>query len=220
MDALIDFANVPEWNQGALAGFYRRYGIRHSMEGYFSGMESYAACRELPDIRFHIINFEQDKAKRAELIANMSQDAAKSVLDCSLFPGDVGFDRIFEELTVSQAEYRGFLDECISGNLNLNFVNSRVQLLNTEKPGYDIEFQPGENTWLPKVFLFGQRIRSVEDYIDLNSILFPLYSHEGERFSLTRKCKHCGNYFPAKTKRAEFCCDQCRKDSFRLNNKK
>ncbi|QLA18966.1 hypothetical protein [Desulfolutivibrio sulfoxidireducens] len=215
MNILIDFCNQAEWSPDTIGGIYRRYGIKHTAQGDADSVESFSASRHLPGICFNFANLERGKAILDEQVANLTEEAAKKCRKFWLFPGDEDFPRIFEALAKSQAEYRAFLDECTRGNLDLNFVNSRIAMLNNENQNYKVKFEPGATTWNPSLWLFPQSIRSIEEYIDAYGIIFPLYRGEGDMFSLTMKCKHCGNYFFAKTKRAEFCKDQCRKDHFK-----
>lgn len=217
MNILIDFCNIKEWTVDAIGGIYRRHGVKHTMQGDKDGVESFAVSRHIPGMFFHFDNLDRDRVVLDKQTENMPEDIAEGWRSFWPFPGDEGFDRIFDALAKSQTEYRAFLDECIRGNLDLNFVNSRIALFNEEKRNYDIKFEPGNTTWTPNLWLFPQSICSIEEYIDTYGIIFPLYRGEGGMFSLTMKCKHCGNYFFAKTKRAEFCSDQCRKDYFRLN---
>lgn len=216
MNILIDFVNVQHWTVEAIAGIYRRYGVKHTGQGDADGYESFVSSRNIPDINFNVDNLDRGKSILEQQVGGLHDAGAMSFRSHWLFPGDDGFARIFDALAKSQEEYRGFLDECIRGNMDLNFVNSRISLLNQDTRGYDIKFQPGDTTWTPNLWLFPHSIRSIEEYIDTYGIIFPLYRGEGEIFSLTMRCKHCGNYFLAKTKRAEFCRDQCRKDHFRL----
>lgn len=217
MNILIDFTNIDEWTVDAIAGIYRRYGIKHTGQGDADGSESFVASRHIPDVNFNVDRLDQGRAMLEQQVGGRHDAGAMSFRSHWLFPEDEGFERIFKALEESQKEYQDFLGRCILGNLDLGFVNSRIALLNKDNRGYDIKFEPGETTWTPNLWLFPQNIRSIEEYIDTYGIIFPLYRGEGEMFSLTRVCKHCGNYFLAKTKRAEFCRDQCRKDHFRHN---
>ena len=217
MNILTDFCNIDEFTVGALDGFFRRHDIKHTLQGDQDGMESFVVSERIPDVSFYFTNLDRSKNHVDEETHSISEENKKIIRSYYSFPGEDGYNRIFKALEESQAEYRDFLGRCIKGNLDLGFVNSRIAAMTEKDRGFDMKFMPGETTWTPNLWLFPKRIRSIEEHIDIYGIIFPLYSGEGEMFSLTKVCRHCGKYFFAKTKRAEFCSDQCRKDYFRLN---
>lgn len=220
MNILIDFCNIDEWTVDDLSGIYRRHGIKHTLQGDADGVESFALSSRIPGVRFYFYDLERWRReidKDVERLGEIDGDSARKLREHNLFPGDEGYNGIFKALEESQKDYEAFIGMCSLGNLDLGFVNSRIVAMSKNERKFDIKFQPGETTWSPYLWLFPQNIRSIEEYIDIYGIVFPLYRGEGEMFSLTKVCRHCGKYFFAKTKRAEFCSDQCRKDNFRLN---
>lgn len=196
---LTDFCNIREFSDEAIGKLYRFWPIHHSLKGQEDGHERFVMSRIHPDTMFYF----QEDADAREQRRKFGND------DFVSFPEARNHHQIFEALAKAQADYRAFLDKCAGGNLDLDFVNSRMDLMRKSNTGFVIKFQPGDDPWKPALWLYPTNTRTIEDYIDIYQIIFPLYRGD-EYLSQIRNCKHCGKYFVAQTKRAVYCSDSCR----------
>jgi len=132
----------------------------------------------------------------------------------------------------SQELYQDFLDKCINGHLDLDFINHRLQYLHGEagrfvlKPDGTFEADPksqrffhfvsGSNSWKPEVHFRPLSGRELEAFLDA-SIVRTLLTGEGEVFSKVKKCGWCKNYLVFTRQTKKYCSDKCRLD---FNNDK
>ncbi|GAB6035725.1 hypothetical protein JCM15519_02840 [Fundidesulfovibrio butyratiphilus] len=191
MKILIDFVNLDRRDPDGIAAFCREHRLALTKHGEGTGLDSFTKTRQAPGM-FYFFH---------------SSPVAEIFGDHAVLPGDPRWAELGPLIQRSQGEYAGFLESCIAGRLDLDFINSRVV---SNKPGL-VTFRPGKTGWTPEPDLFGN-FDSIEDFIDYYGIVAPLWRGEGERFSRVRRCKQCGKFFiPASLKR-EYCSDKCRNE--------
>lgn len=216
MNILCDFVNVRIWDVESVESLYRKYSIAHTLAGEKNGRELSCFTKHLPGMRFYFEESEEWKAVKAtfESIGEANRICA---------PGDEGYSRLWDVLRQSQREYRDFLDECVRGHLDLSFINSRLQPTEyTTKTSWGeqkqeiqrisrVLFAPASSPWAPRIDLELRCPDSLEAWIDAYALIFPLMRGEGEAFSRVKRCLQCRDYFFAKSQKALFCSDVCRK---------
>ena len=198
MDLLLDFVNHKGWSISTLAGFYQKHRIYYSVAGGKRGWEDRARVRG--DERFWCLTDEA---------VEISKDLKKVAPDYFVSP-DEGekWSDLWKRLEGLQGEYRLFLDKCIKGELDLGFLNNRIQQVRASS-GLDFELVADVNPWTP--FTFWRFYEgTLEDAIETRGLIRPFLYGEGERFSRIRKCPECGKYFEPKSLKARYCSVSCK----------
>lgn len=145
-------------------------------------------------------------------------------------------DETIPRLEESQSRYIGFLENCMADQLDIEFVNRRLQYLRGEpmtfvtlprgvksEHGDDFEadpdsqmvfdFRPGGNTWEPEVRFRSWRLDDLESFLDAR-IVQTLLSKNGKLFSKVRRCSRCNDFFVYRKKTKQYCSDDCRRDTW------
>jgi hypothetical protein len=120
--------------------------------------------------------------------------------------GFASHEELWVFLLKSQAEYRKFLDKCVQGDLDLDFLNS----IQTEISRRPTRFRPGSDPWLPKA-QSSHDSYSLEDNLD-SALTMILFGKRGAVFSRIRICRHCRSFFVFERPTKTFCSERCRRD--------
>jgi len=184
MQKLLNFVNLKEITYSSMENFYRYHNIYVRDDRMVATKQS--------NRFFSFDHIEEDK---------FLNEAEKELY---LLPSAENEKVLSKLLKASQKEYCDFLDSCISGKPDVDFINGRLHqfsynsLMLTQvdnfKFAFDIQFSP----------------MNLEQYIDVYSIIYPVWRGQAETFARVKKCKKCESYFYAISLKAEFCQRKCR----------
>ena len=191
---LLDFVNMEPITYESMKSYLRKHGIIFTEEGEKIGYEPIVFTKN--NENFFSLENRGPQMFRYLPPTRMNERSMETAL------------------MKSQVEYRNFLKSCMSGQFDLDFVNSRlstfdhigIELTHTEEP-FNFNFSL---TYKPQKF---------EDYIDVYSICAIIFNREAAKLSRIRNCRQCGNYFYPITLKADFCGTKCRNSYHYRKNK-
>jgi len=190
---LIDFCNIKEITHENILNLQKKYRIFHTLRGEKLGYEEWCSSKKAPKIqRYYLIEDEEIK----KIVSDVETLAT--------LPSDPKSDELLHYLHLSQSEYKNFLDKCIDGTLDLNFLNKVIDDL--EDIG--IEYIKSEDEWRPDFIYNKKYLRFFEDFINWEILKYFLY-HVGYVFGRVKKCKWCHLYFLYRRKDQKYCNDKC-----------
>jgi len=138
-----------------------------------------------------------------------SQDMKQLAPDIIVSP-DEGekWNDLWERFEDLQGEYRNFLDRCIGGQLDIRFLNKRVQEVRASS-GLDFELVPDVNPWTPLIY-WKLYEGTLEDAIEARCLIRPFLRGEGAQFSRIRRCPECEKYYAPKSLKGIYCSTSCK----------
>ena len=213
---LLDFCNVQKWSTEKISSLYNEYKIIHTSEGSKYGTELFCYTKHREGWRYYFTS---------EIPPFLDELTSKFCIS----PNQPEHDTLWENLNISQQEYRMFLDQCISGNLDVSYLNDLSK-------GFTLRFTDNhENVFLPRYSFELPKINCIESYLEqdilnigLNRIgpwlrdlgLHNINLKRGEESLIgrIRRCPNCGRYFIfTKRHSLKYCDDKCR---YGFHNKK
>ncbi len=202
---LTDFINLRPLTLETLEGLYKRHNLSHyklTVDGFDIPENAYCMVDSVyTAYLFRPIIHDSVKIPRPKDIPKGFSDTVKIIT-----PTDFFAERLLLKTKDLQHTYRDFIDDCIRGNLNLSFINTRSTFLILGNSR--LCFEKSDRPWNPTVSLAIREL-TIEKWLDL-IITQTLLSGEGEFFSKIKRCLQCGDYFVVKSKKAKFCSDKCR----------
>lgn len=213
---LLDFCNIQEWSKEQISLLYDKYKIIHTAEGRKQGKELFCSTKHKEKWRYY---FSED----------IPLFLGETTLEFCVSPDQSEYKDLWEMLIKSQSEYRAFLDECIEGKLNIEYINNLsegVSIFFTNNP---------ENTFLPFYSFELQEFNNIESYVELDILnvslnragpwiedieILNIDFRKGERSLIgrIRKCPNCSKYFIFNKRPTKKYCNEMCKNAF--HNKK
>ena len=157
----------------------------------------------LPDSHLDL-SYEQtlhfEKLKR-ELLGEDRENSV-SIVDIEL-----------EHLKRHQPAYVAFLDSCMEGRPDMDFLNLKYNsfMKNNLK---DYGFKESNDPWKPEAVLISS-YRTLEEVIAFRGLILPFYQGNGRTFSRVGRCGYCSKYYIAERSDAKFCERKCKNDFHR-----
>ena len=191
----LDFCNVEEWSLGAISELYKKNKIFHTKHGELRGWEDF--CKTKHDEKwFYFEDIPQGKTPWA-----------------GISPDEPEFGDLWKKLRKSQDEYRSFLDKCIEGEVDVNFINKSLERISGEKSIRKslICFAENiENPLMPKINYKNPYLSDIESYVDWKIILIALGETGPKILGHLFKCQKCQKYSFYERKTRKFCSAKCR----------
>ncbi len=198
---LLEFCNIEEWNCQDLLKLQEKYGIIFTKAGRKRGYDKCQIALYDADRRwFYLVDNEEARNNQAEL--------SREIV---VLPSDPKFKLLFDYLQRSQNLFRGFLDKCEKGNLDITFLNDLIERFSRHMV---FRLEAGEtenghkNEWNPYLRPDTKRFPYLEFYI-IWEILKYVFDRESLIFSRVRKCKFCNSYFLFHRKDQKYCTGTC-----------
>jgi len=206
---LLDFCNIQEWSVEKLSGLYDKYRIIHAPMSLEYSSEPYCKTKHKEECRYY---FVEDILKDLDLIGHKHY----------ISPGRPEYDELWKMLEKSQFEYRSFLDECIKGKLNIEYINTlseEVSICFTNNP---------QNIFLPYYSFNLPEINDIESCVELDILNISLNragpwiedmeilninlrKGESSLIGRIRKCPNCNKHFIFyKKPTRKYCDDTCK----------
>jgi hypothetical protein len=197
---LIDFCNIKEWSIESISNLYEYHKIVHSQYGEQRGWETCCQTRKSKRLYYFI---EEGILEPHE---DMPEEDKKRFKWFSVLSTDPDFSELWEFLRKSQMHYKTFLDRCVNGQLDVNFVNDLL----VEKP-FRFE-QNSQDKWRLQINYTQLYLADLESYIDWEIIRSNIYPDKRSIFGRLKICEWCGNYFVYDRKTKRFCRTKCQQD--------
>ncbi|GAH33823.1 unnamed protein product [marine sediment metagenome] len=210
---LIDFCNIKEWDIETISGLYKS----QLEQGSDSGPNDIISnCKTRHDKQHKYILVENEQAKTLQ----------EHIPETFILPSQPEFQKLWDCLKKSQDEYRGFLDSCIKGDLDLSYLNKLIKDVRDPEPAFFPMYLASAKKeemellkWNP-MFRIMNHGECIEDTIDIeiiNTILaHQLMQQVGQKpiFSTVKRCLNpeCHIYFIGRRPKTKFCSDKCRYD--------
>ena len=210
---LIDFCNVRQWDLKTISELMEKYQIQQNYDG---PKDIIINCKTRHDKQHFYVLIENDQAKILQ----------QHIPESFILPSQPEFQQLWKYLRKSQDEYKGFLDSCIKGNLDLSYLNRLIAEIKTPEPMFFpvLPVKPKKRKkelvkWNPVLRLLDHG-DCIEDAINLE-IIHVFLSQRGQVFSNIKCCEHkiCYNYFIFKRRTRDFCSDKCRYDYYMKKTK-
>jgi len=204
---LVDFCNVKEWNLKAIEELYRSYAIVHTKQGKKRRWETF--CKTKHSNRRYYFSFDSIPADESVILSKRDRS-----------PSHPEYGELWRMLEKSQEKYRLFLDHCVDGSPDLEYINKLAS-------GMKIRFAKNPaSPFLPRYYFESDRLEDIESYVD-RDLMDASLTIAGQRSGLSgnvrirdpnvsilgriRKCPFCEHYFiyPDPPTRI-YCSDDCR----------
>jgi hypothetical protein len=206
---LLDFCNIQEWSVKKISWLYDKYKIIHTAEGRKQGKELFCFTKHEEKGRYYFLE---------DIPLFLGEITRKFCFP----PSHPKSKNLWEMLKKSQHEYRAFLDQCIKGRLNIEYINNLSE-------GVSIRFTNNpKNKFLPFYSFEMQEINNIESYVELDILNISLNRagpwiedmkirnidlKKGERSLVgrIRKCPNCNKYFIYnKNPTRKYCDNKCK----------
>jgi hypothetical protein len=206
---LLDFCNIQDWSIEKISGLYDKYKINNDpmSRAYSKGL--FCKTKHKEEYRYYFIG---------DILTDLDPIGHKYYIS----PDRPEYDELWKMLQKSQSEYRAFLDKCIKGKLNIEYIN-------TLSEGVSIRFSNNpENIFLPFYSFELPKINNIESYVELDVLNISLnragpWIEDMEIFNIDlrkrerslvgriRKCPYCNKYFIFyKSPTRKYCDDTCK----------
>lgn len=123
-----------------------------------------------------------------------------------------------EHLKLHQFEYIAFLESCIEGEPDLDFLNLKYSIF-MEQNLDDQGFRASSDPWKPVPVYRSSSFKTIEQAIAFYGLLKPFLEDNGHIFSRVKRCEQCQKFFIYERSDAKFCRSKCRNDHHRRRYK-
>ncbi len=192
---LLDFCNLRDITHNAILDVHKKHRIIHTIDGNNKGYEESCFSKQDPDKRVWLL-LESEETKRFK-----NNNPGFVIL-----PSEKRGDEILRFLQESQIEYKNFLNKCIEGQFDLEFINKIIK----DFSEIGLRLNKSIHEWTPSVVYEIEYLRTFESYIDWE-ILDIIFLHLGSIFQTVRACnwQKCRKYFLYKRKDQKYCSSNC-----------
>lgn len=204
---IIDFCNIKEWTCSTVLDLYKKHKIIHSEWGKHAGFEKWCTSKLLPKQPFFFALTEIDEIEPWLSEDNKIMSPSKWLDIPIIFQSDKRHSDIWDYLQRSQGEYRGFLDKCAKGTLDLNFINDIIEDFQSFQ-GLNFVLVKLEKEWETTFNFNKEFLKTIEGYIDWEIVSLFLNKKTGVLRKI-KKCAWCGTYFISTRKDQKYCDDKC-----------
>ena len=204
---LLDFCNIKEWTCSTILDLYKKHRIVHSEWGKRSGFEKWCTSKLLPKQPLVFALTEVDEIEPWLSEDNKKISPSEWLNTPIIFPSDKRHADIWDYLQRSQGNYRGFLDKCSEGVLDLNFANDIIEDFQVSQ-GINFLLVESKEKWGPEVTMSKEYLETIEDHINWE-ILSLFFNRKPDILREVRKCKWCETYFIASRTDRVYCSDSC-----------
>jgi len=190
MQKLLDFANLEEINYQSMEAYIKKHNIFFTVGGQEKGGER-AVIIDKNKRRYYFsfdkMEFFNEEEKKLWYLPSTESEKI-----------------LAEMLKAIRKKYRDFLDSCIGGKPDIDFINDLI----AQFEAGDLKAVQVDNF----KFAFDLQLtpQNFEQYIDAFEILYPIWRGEDETFAKIKKCKFCRKYFYAISLKSKFCELKCR----------